>query len=144
MKRKRQIRATSESDWLRPPALRLTPDPAPKKNVGEDTLLWQIKAYALPMCIPQFPFAKSLGRRFTADFGFPTQRVLVEVKGGIWRPGGGAHSHPVDLTRDIEREKYMALLRYVMLPVTPQEVINGKAIEWIQRVLHAHGWTPCQ
>lgn len=106
----------------------------------EREFAFQCKALRLPEPIEQYQFAPP--RRFKADFAWPQYRLLVEVQGGIWRRGGGAHSHPLDLERDIERTQHMALLGWWFLPVTTDEVRSGHAVEVTQRVLHRLGWQP--
>jgi len=112
----------------------------PDLNRAEQTFLFQCRAMKLPKVEPQFLFAQKWGRKFRADFCFVDFRLIVEIQGGIWRAGGGAHSHPIDLERDIERCQYMALLDYVYLPFTPQDVKSKHAVEWTQKVLHRLGW----
>lgn len=108
----------------------------------EDSLADWIRIAKLPAAERQYRFAKALKRRFSADYAWPEFKVLVEVQGGVWRRGGGAHSHPLDILRDIERAKFAALLGWYILPVTTDEVKTGSAVEWIRRVLVARGWTP--
>lgn len=115
---------------------------APKVNVGEASYAFQCKAFKLPRVEEQFLFAKPLGRRFTADFAFVEYQLLVEIQGGIWRPGGGAHSRPAGIDRDIEKQQHAALLGFQVLPFTPEQVKAGFAIEFTQRVLYKLGWRP--
>jgi hypothetical protein len=106
---------------------------------------------AVPPYLRDYRFAKSLGRRFEADFAwlpraFPLRGIvpglLVEVQGGIWRRYGGAHSRPDHIERDIEKAQCAALLGYTLLPVTPQDVKSGHALELVQTVLHIHAERP--
>lgn len=108
----------------------------------EEELAFSMRAQRLPRFERQYYFAKELGRRFAADFAWPKYKLLVEVQGGIWRPGGGAHSHPLDIERDVERQQYVAILRWTVLPVLPKEVRNGHAVELILMVLEKLGWDP--
>lgn len=108
----------------------------------EELLAFQIRAYKLPEPHEQYRFAQSLGRQFSADFAFVQHRLLVEVQGGIWREGGGAHSHPLNLERDIEKQQHAALLGWFVVPVTTDQVQKGEAIALLMRVLMARGWTP--
>lgn len=128
-------------------------------DVYERELIFQVRAYKLPKpysyldaegveCY-QFKFALAMERHFRADLAWPDYKLLVEVQGGIWRQdeagrAAGAHSHPIDLERDIERMQYAALLGYTVLPVIPREVKSGHAIDLIQRVLVKRGWKPAQ
>lgn len=108
----------------------------------EAELAFQYRTLRLPEPVEQLYFAPP--RRFRADFGWPAFKLLVEVQGGIWRPGGGAHSHPIDIERDIERQQYMVMLGWWCLPVTPQQVKSGEAAELTQRALVRLGWQPSQ
>lgn len=114
----------------------------PKVNVGEANYAFQCKAFKLPRCDEQFLYAASMGRRFRADFCFVDYQLLIEMQGGIWRPGGGAHSHPINLQRDIEKQQHAALLGFLVLPFTPQQVKSGFAIDWTSQVLYKLGWRP--
>jgi len=113
-----------------------------KQKRFEEEFAFQCRAFKLPPPIEQYYFAKSLGRRFTADFAWPQYRLLVEVQGGIFRPGGGAHSHPLNVERDIEKAQYIALLGLMLLPITPKNLKSGLAIELTQRILVLRGWRP--
>jgi very-short-patch-repair endonuclease len=117
---------------------------AKKKRTSdyEEDFAYQCRAMKLPEPVRQFYFAREMDRRFTADFAWPKFRLLVEIQGGIWRPGGGAHSHPIDIERDVERQQYVAMLRYTMLPLLPKEVTSGRGIELTQRILEKLGWDP--
>lgn len=60
-----------------------------------------LRVFQFPKAERQFHFA--LGRKYSADFAWPDKKLLVEIEGGIWKPGGGAHSHPLGIERDIEK-----------------------------------------
>lgn len=95
----------------------------------------------LPAYEREYAFAAEIGRRFRADFAWPEYRLLVEVQGGIFmRGGGGAHSRPAGIVRDIERQQTALLLGWQVLPVTTDQVKNGRAVELVQRMLQVLGW----
>lgn len=112
----------------------------------EDTLAFEIMLAKLPAPLRQHYWAKELvnakgrPRMFKADFAWPEYRLLVEVQGGVWRRGGGAHSHPVNIERDIERQQCATLLGWFVFPVTTDDVKSGKAIDQVVRALAARGW----
>lgn len=114
----------------------------PKFNAGESGFAFQCKQFKLPRVEPQFPFAAAMGRKFSADFCFVDYQLLIEIQGGIWRPGGGAHSRPENIDRDIEKQQHAALLGFLLLPFTPQQVESRFAIEWTSQVLYKLGWRP--
>jgi hypothetical protein len=117
----------------------------PKKrepNEGEDLFRFQLRAMKLPKWTDQVEFGQAMGRKFKADFGFRDYPVLVEINGGIWRPGGGAHSRPQKILNDMERYQYAARLGLFILPFIPDEVFSGHAIDWTMETLRQHGWRP--
>lgn len=113
----------------------------------ERELAYQIRAHGLPTPLEQYRWATELRsekgkpRQFRADFAWPEYRLLVEVQGGVWRPGGGAHSHPSNIERDIDKAQCAVLLGLFVLPVTTDEVKRGEAIALLERVFARKGWT---
>lgn len=119
---------------------------SPRKNRKErfeQDLASQIRAHRLPEPVEQHPFAAELGRKFRADFAWPAKefRFLLEVQGGIFMRGGGGHSHPMHIVKDIERQQLAALLGWYLVPVTTDQVKNGKAIDTLERLFASRGWT---
>jgi hypothetical protein len=113
----------------------------------ESNFAFQCRALKLPPATPRYRFGQakhpdSKRRVWIADFAFLESKVMVEVDGGIWMPKGGAHSHPVDITRNMTKQNDAALLGFVTLRFTPAEVKSGHAIAFTQKVLHSRGWTP--
>src|SRR6185436_706739 len=108
----------------------------------ERELAWQIAAHELPVPIEQHAFAAQIGRKFRADFAWPAKewRFLLEVQGGIFMRGGGGHSHPMHIVKDIERQQIAALLGWFLVPVTTDQVKNGEAIAVIERLFASRGW----
>lgn len=113
-----------------------------KVNSGEANFYSQCVQYQLPVVTPQYQFAKAMGRKFSADFAFVEYQLLIEIQGGIWRGGGGAHSHPLNLARDIEKQQHAALLGFLVIPFTPEQVKSKHAIDWTSRTLFKLGWRP--
>jgi very-short-patch-repair endonuclease len=121
-------------------ALRLKAAPSLEANRFEALLGFQISACGLPKPQEQVVFAT--GRKFAADFGWPEFKLLVEVQGGIWRKGGGAHSHPNNILRDIEKLQLAVLNGWSLFPVTTDEVKRGEAVKLIEVALKSKGWKP--
>lgn len=111
-----------------------------RARTAEEDLGHQLRYFGCPEGLTQFQFAKHMGRKFAADRAWPVYQVLLEVQGGVWRKGGGAHSHPLNILRDIEKQQYAALCGYLVVPVTTDQVAKGEALQWIVRVLEARGW----
>lgn len=111
----------------------------PKVNRGEEAFALQCRQFQLPPFREQYYFAKSIGRKYTADFAFLEFDLLIEIQGGIWTRG--AHGHPTGLKSDIEKQQHVAFLNFVMLPFTPDQILESRfAIEWTIRVLKQLGW----
>lgn len=100
----------------------------------EDLLAFQIRSARLPEPARQFRFAPP--RKFTADFAWPDARLLLEVQGGIWKRGGGAHSHPLDIERDIEKGQNAALGGWLVMPVTTDQCTSGEALQLLRVFFH--------
>lgn len=123
----------------------------PSQNkVGENTFAFQCKAHQLPPVDMQFKLlkfeqtprkdGKAIPKVWRFDFVWPEYKLIVEIDGGVWMAGGGAHSHPVDITRNMTKQNDAALEGFCILRFTPAEVKSGHAIAFTQRVLYARGW----
>ena len=99
----------------------------------ERMLLSHIVAAQLPE--PQLQFRFSTKRQFRLDFAWADQTLGVEVEGGIWRKGGGAHSHPSNIERDIEKHNLMAMEGWALIRVTPKMIQSGEALQLIEAYL---------
>lgn len=56
--------------------------------------------------------------------------------------GGGAHSRPGAIERDIERCQYMARLGWWYLPLTEKDLSSSAGIDLVMQVLERLGWHP--
>lgn len=74
-------------------------------------------------------------RKFRFDFAFPEQKLALEKEGGIWRKGGGAHSHPMNIVRDIEKYNLASSLGWRILRVPPEKLLKIETIELIKKSL---------
>ena len=99
----------------------------------EDLFLFQLRTEGLPRPREQFKFHDT--RRWSSDFAWPDKKIIVEIEGGIWRRGGGAHSHPTNILRDIEKYNNAALLGYRLFRFSDRELKNGEAMRIMKLVL---------
>lgn len=104
---------------------------------AEDVLDAQLQSEGITCYERQYKFATSIGRKWASDFGFYSDRVLVEVEGGLYRRGGGAHSTGPAIERDMEKLNDATLLKWRMLRFTTEEALNGTALAFIKLVI---GW----
>lgn len=73
-------------------------------------------------------------RQFRLDFAWVPERLGVEVDGGIWVKG--RHGTGKGMTRDCEKYSEAAARGWRIIRVTPDQVKQGKALEWIRRALN--------
>jgi very-short-patch-repair endonuclease len=79
-------------------------------------------------------------RRWRADFMVSDwhldeagTRVLIEIDGGAWI--AGRHSRGAGMERDAEKQSAAAILGYRVIRVTPRQVEDGRALNWIRQAL---------
>lgn len=113
-----------------------------KREQFERMFAQQFAALRLAAPLPQFKFAKALGREWTADFAWPDLMLLVEIDGGIWRCGGGAHSRPAAILRDMAKHNDATLLGWRVLRFSSDEVKSGHAVRFVERVMDSRGTVP--
>ena len=100
----------------------------------EQALAFQIRAAGLPE--PRREYQAIPGRRYRWDFAWPLpgwDALLVEVHGGIWKPGG--HSSGKGITRDCEKLTLATLAGWRCIAVTKEHIESGQALKWIQQAL---------
>lgn len=64
---------------------------------------------------------------------FGVDKIAIEIEGGAWTRG--RHTRGAGFIRDMEKYNHAALLGWRVLRFTPQDVLTGKAIAFIKRVL---------
>lgn len=67
-------------------------------------------------------------RLWRFDFAIPAYRLGIEIDGGVWRPGGGAHSHPSNIMRDIEKSNHATISGWHLLRFTDKEIRSSESI----------------
>lgn len=132
--------------------------PAPQA----DPVVLLCRAHGLPDPMLEYAFAP--GRKFRADYAWPTSGVtlsgagyvnfavtwyspyggglprpvfagaILEVQGGIWR-SKGAHNTGTALLRDFEKSNLAQTLGFLYLQCTPQQVQSGAVLTWLKQVL---------
>ena len=76
------------------------------------------------------------GRRFQADFFFPSARLVLEVDGGVYMVRGG-HTTGTGYTNDRERNVEGLLQGILTVRYTSDQVRKGYAIETFKKILAA-------
>jgi hypothetical protein len=65
---------------------------------------------------------------------------FVEIQGGIWRRGGGAHSHPIDIERNMRKHNDTVRRGFTFLQFSSDDVKNETAIAWLVTFMAERGW----
>jgi len=98
----------------------------------EILMLWQITVSKLPT--PERNYKGIPGRKYEFDFAWPSRKIALEVQGGVFKKGG--HSTGVGITRDCEKACLAVVGGWKLLPVTGDQIKQGKAIVWLTDVFN--------
>ena len=104
------------------------------KSQLEEILAYNIKCVRLPEPVRQYRLPELPDRKFTFDFAWIPERLLVEVQGGTWVANTG-HTSGAGLERDCEKMVLGVLNGYRVMFVTGKQVKDGRALQWIERAL---------
>lgn len=117
-----------------------------KSQSKEDLFEFQLRAHRLPVFVRQYPFAKSIGRRWLFDFANEQFHLAIEVEGlVVMRVNGelivkGRHASITGFREDCVKYASAAMLGWTVLRFEQGQVKDGTAIDMTQRVLYARGW----
>lgn len=98
-----------------------------QKSEFEEIFAYQLKERGLPLGIPQYPFAKCIGRNFRADRAWLDERLIVEINGGGWV--GGRHNTGAGYEADLERTAIATALGWKVMGFSTRMVKKGWAVE---------------
>lgn len=74
-------------------------------------------------------------RKFRLDFSYPDLKICIEKEGGIWMKGGGAHSRPQNIERDIEKYTRLGVEGWIIIRRQPKELNTNKTLELINQAI---------
>lgn len=89
----------------------------------EDILAIQIKREGL--LIPEREYRFHRHRKWKFDFAYPDRKLAIEVEGGIWRRGGGAHSSGLAIIRDIEKYNTAILMGWRVIRLHSEMIFKN-------------------
>jgi very-short-patch-repair endonuclease len=81
------------------------------------------------------------GRRFEADFYWPSRKIALEVDGGVWMRSSG-HTSGAGYSRDRERDILALLNGILTVRYTSEQVRSGIAIASFRRIFEWWGGRP--
>lgn len=102
-------------------------------SAGVDALLWQLKGLGKDAVVTEYPFAKSIGRKWRFDLAWPDKMVALEVDGGAFI--AGRHARGAGIRSDCEKFSEAAAMGWRVLRVLPEHVESGQALAWLERAL---------
>ena len=108
-----------------------SPLAASGKSLLERAFLTLCKMEGLPEPESEVRFAPP--RRWRFDFAWPEQKVAVECEGGTWI--GGRHQTGTGFAKDAEKYNEAALLGWIVLRFTSDQIENGAAMDAVRRAL---------
>lgn len=106
------------------------------RSAAEESLVWQLRVAGLPEPEREYRFHET--RRWRFDLAWPDQQLAVEVEGGVWV--GGRHVTGKGFEQDCAKYAEAVACGWRVLRVTPAQIRDGRALDWITRALdHEHG-----
>lgn len=129
--------AEEELDILlkKPEPAKVEPLRQPARSALVEALSAQIQAARLPK--PQTELRFHPTRKWRLDLAWPDLYVGVEVHGGIWTEG--RHTRGAGFQADREKMNEAALLEWLVLEVTGEQIRSGQALGWIEKALEVRG-----
>lgn len=96
-------------------------------------VLAYFEACGLPEAVTEHHFAKHIDRNWRFDFAFLSERVAVEVEGGLWI--GGGHSRPSGVKKDMEKYNAAAVLGWRLLRFEPRHLCILETVNTIKECI---------
>ena len=98
-----------------------------------DLFIESIKQELGLIVVPELKFHHE--RKWRFDYAIPDHKIAIEVEGGIWMKGGGAHSRPKNILRDMAKYNEATALGWRLIRVTPQQLNKRYTINQIKKLL---------
>lgn len=74
-------------------------------------------------------------RKWRFDFAWPDIKLAVEIQGGIWLGGRGAHTSAKGVARDSEKLLEAVMLGWRVIPATPSMVKSGALLNAVDALI---------
>jgi hypothetical protein len=79
---------------------------------------------------PRFEFSHIPSRRFRLDIAWPSQRIGIEVQGGIWIQG--KHGRGSGIRKDMDKRNLQIIGGWRVLEVEPRELCSQKTVDFVK------------
>lgn len=92
-----------------------------------------------PVPVPEYQFAKSVGRKFRFDAAWPELEIPIglDIQGSICKNGG--HNTGGGMSKDCEKFCIAATLGWRVMPCTYPQFNGGKVYEWLEAIFKGSG-----
>ncbi len=90
-----------------------------------------LTASNLPLPVEEYAF--HLTRKWRFDLAWPDMRIAVEIEGGAWTQG--RHTRGKGYIADMEKYNEAALLGWLVLRFTPEQMENDYALNYIREAI---------
>jgi very-short-patch-repair endonuclease len=97
----------------------------------------QWTAFGIPIPVRELVFHPT--RKWRFDYAWPDLKIAVEIEGGIWMNGRGAHSRPSNIERDMQKQNAGGLLGWRIFRFTPRQLKTGEVQEFMKTVFQRMG-----
>jgi very-short-patch-repair endonuclease len=88
-------------------------------------------AAGLPAPEPEYAFEPA--RRWRVDWAWLTQRLALEIEGGVW--SDGRHTRPSGFLRDVEKYNALAIRGWRLLRTTPDQLYVPATVALVRAAL---------
>jgi len=88
--------------------------------------------HGLPAPVAEYRFHPV--RKWRFDFAWPEHRLYLEVQGGTWRKGGGAHTG-AGAIRDMEKFSAATVLGWRPLFVQPHQLCRAGTVQMVREAI---------
>ena len=103
----------------------------PRMSELEVAMLRQLTLVRFATPVQELPFCPT--RRWRFDFAWPEFKVALEIEGGTWVQG--RHSRGAGMAKDAEKYNTAALMGWLVIRVTADQIKSGQALGWIEDAL---------
>lgn len=127
----------SPADCVRPRGSRAAKR---KLELATQTLITRLGRDFSVTVTREHPFARERGRKYRFDLAIIEWKIAVEIHGGAYvqRKGGGtggAHHTIQGRARDMAKGNLAAVMGWIVIEVSPNEVADGTAYNWVDQAL---------
>ena len=105
-----------------------------KRKAAERAARFKLMCKAAGLPIPQQEVQIAPPRKWSADFAWEPERVMLEVEGAVWAMG--RHNRGSGFLQDVEKYNTAALRGWLLLRVIPKTLCTEETIAMVKQALN--------